>query len=75
MHRDFDAIREDRFDCNIDEKLPVSLGRMWFTFLGVLFGLFSINLICENFKMSIPCIPKQYPSHGKTHYTFEVEDN
>lgn len=71
MHPHFDLVREDRHDCNAKLRYPMKI--LWFQFLAVMGGTFGIYLLMENVKMSIPAIPRQYPSTDKKHYTFELE--
>lgn len=71
MHDNFDAIREDRFDCSA--KYTKSGLQMVLEFLGVMGGTWLLYSYLENFKMFHPLIPKQLPGEGKVHYTFERE--
>lgn len=73
MHENFDNIREDRVDCNLEDNLRVSLYEMSIIFFCTVAIFCGLAEIFENFKMSIPQIPKQYPYKGKTHYTFECD--
>lgn len=73
MHRQFDLVREDRFDCNIKLRRPMPM--LWLEFLGVMSVLFGVYVLMEPFRMSIPWIPKQYPNQGKIHYTFDLESD
>ncbi|KAL3278717.1 hypothetical protein HHI36_016249 [Cryptolaemus montrouzieri] len=69
LHVEFDLIREDRYD--VTTKYTPSCKIQYLQFIGVMSGLYLMFWICEHFKCFHAAIPKQYPSDGKTHYTFD----
>lgn len=71
IHHDFDSVREDRY--NPSAYKPTSLTNLWLQTIGVLAVGYGIYLSVDGFRMAIPQIPAQYPTQGKTHYTFELE--
>ncbi|CAH0558706.1 unnamed protein product [Brassicogethes aeneus] len=69
LHREFDLMREDRYDVSAKLRWPMWI--YWAQFLGVMAGCFAVYALAERVKMFPAVIPRQYPSQGKIHYTFE----
>lgn len=72
FHLQADMIGEDRYDVTMRHRVP--FWSQWGQFLGVVFGLFGVMLVFENFKMFPALLPKQYPGDGE-HYTFEIKND
>ncbi|KAL1490702.1 hypothetical protein ABEB36_013356 [Hypothenemus hampei] len=69
LHSDFDMYTEDRYDIN--RKLRYPLWVMWLQFLGVIGGFAFLHWWTYQFRMFLAATPRQYPTDGKVHYTFE----
>jgi NADH dehydrogenase (ubiquinone) 1 beta subcomplex subunit 8 len=58
-------------DDSISAKQRFSISQMLFGFCAVMGFLAGSYIWLEDKKMFRPVLPKQYPSDGKTHYSFD----
>jgi NADH dehydrogenase (ubiquinone) 1 beta subcomplex subunit 8 len=69
MHVQADMYGEDRYD--VSAKPRFSLLTQALAFFGVMGFSGGLYLWLERYKLFRPVLPKQIPSHGGAHYTFE----
>lgn len=69
VHVNVDMYGEDRID--VSAKPRFSLSQQALAFFGVMAGSAVVYYWLEDKKLFRPVLPKQYPSQGEVHYTFE----